>query len=95
MDSLLYFLRVREQELQKFELSERDKEAAPLKTVIPATTVNEREDVQFDTVKRVVKKDVLSDRRCLKGAWVQWKSTNPSPFLLDLKLESEEAGKMA
>ena len=52
MNSLLFFLRVREREPQKFELSERDKEAAPLKTVIPATTVNEREDVQFDTVKK-------------------------------------------
>ena len=41
-------LREREQEPQRVELLERDKEGAPLKTVIPATTVSEEEDVPFD-----------------------------------------------
>ena len=41
-------LRECEQEPKKIELLERDKEPAPLKIVIPATTVNEDEDEQFD-----------------------------------------------
>ena len=43
-------LREREQVPQKIELLERDKEAAPFKAVILATTVNEEEDLQFDEV---------------------------------------------
>ena len=38
----------REQEPQKIELLERDEEAAPLETVILATTVNDEEDLPFD-----------------------------------------------
>ena len=41
-------LRERGQEPQKIGLLERDREPLPLKTVNPATTVNEEEDVQFD-----------------------------------------------
>ena len=66
-------LREREQEPQKIELLERDKEPTPLKTVIPATIVNDGEGVQFDIslgseIEKSGRKEAVSHRRYLKRA---------------------------
>ena len=91
--------REREQEPQKIELLERDKEAAELKRVIPATTVNEEEDVQFNiSLGSKIGKSVVEGNSVASEVFEE--SLGPMekqglPSLLDLKLESEEAGKTA
>ena len=92
-------LREREQEpQQKIELMERDKEPEPLKTVIPATTVNEEEDVQFDiSLNSEIGKSGEEEERSSVASEVFEESPGSTekhelPSLLDLKLELEEAG---
>ena len=87
-------LREREQEPQRVELLERVKEPALLKTVIPATTVNEEEDVPFDVSlgeesgEEVVASEVFEES-------LGPMEKHECPSLLDLKLESEEAAEIA
>ena len=89
-------LREREQEPQKIELLERDKELMPLKTVIPATTVNEEEDVQFDITLSSETGKSGEEANDSVASEVFEEIPEPMekdelPSLLDLKLEPEEA----
>ena len=91
--------REREQEPRKIGLLERDKEAAQLKTVIPAPTVNEEEDVQFNISlgsqigKSAVERNSVASEVFEESLGPMEKQELSS--LLDLKLGSEEAGKTA
>ena len=89
-------LREREQEPQKIELLERDKELAPLKTLISATTVNEEEDVQFDMslspeTGKSGEEGNNSVASEVSEEIPELMEKDELPSLLDLKLESEEA----
>ena len=92
-------LREREQEPQKIELLERDKDAAPSKTVILATTVNEEEDLPFDiSLSSEIGKSGEEGSSVVSEVFEESpgpmeKHEVPSP--LDLKQESEEAGNTA
>ena len=94
-------LREREQEpQQKIELLERDREPEPLKTVISATTVSEEEDVQFDISLNSEIGKSGEEEGSNVASEVFEESPGPMekhelPSLLDLKLESKEAGNTA
>jgi hypothetical protein len=96
-------LREREQEPQKIALLERDREPMPLKTVIPATTANEEEDVEFELslspeIGEIAESggggggeegSSVASEVFEEGSGSMEKHEVPS--LLDLKLESEAA----
>ena len=88
-------LREREQEPQKIELLERDEEPTPLKTVIPATTVNEEEDVPYDISLGEKSGEESSDASVVFEESPGPMEKQELPSLLDLKLESEEAKNTA
>ena len=80
-------LREREQEPQKIELLERDKEVAPSKTVILATTINEEEDLQFDEVdvdrsSSLLPLSMIVNYQRLKHLWMKCLLTKCKPRLL-------------
>ena len=92
-------LRECEQESQKIELWERDKEPAPLKTVIPATSL--RRPMKRKSFSLTLGSEIgKSGEGSGLALEVSEESLGPTekhefPSLLDLKLESEEAANTA
>jgi hypothetical protein len=90
------FLREHKRVPQKIELLERDKGPAPLKTVISATSVNVEEVVQFG-ISLISEIGKSGEEGSSVASEIFDESPGPMekdelPSLLDLKLESEEAG---